>query len=128
MKYLAIYWKKAMNIEGRCSRRTFWMTVLINACIEGGFVGIGLILRILGTGANDDKTMIFGTALIFIGLIYSVCCSVPGISMGVRRLHDRNMVGWFMFLIMFPAVQIFILAMFILGPKDAGNRWGLTSD
>lgn len=128
MKYLKIYWKKAMNIEGRCSRRTFWMTALINACIEFGFIGIGLIVRISGEGLNNDTVMIAGTVAIFIGLIYSLVTVVPGISMGVRRLHDRNMVGWLMFLIVFPAVQFFVVAMFIGGPKDAGNRWGLNAD
>ena len=128
MKYLKIYWKKALDVEGRCSRRTFWMTALINACIEGICIGGGLLVRLLGAGANNDTVMVAGTVVIFIGIAYSALSAPAGICMAIRRLHDRNIPGILVILIAFPAVQLFVLAMLIAGPKDAGNRWGLQSD
>ena len=77
------YFKVLQNyavFTGRASRAEYWYFVLFNLIFSFviGFIGGMLKVPILGT-------------------IYSLAVLIPGIAVGVRRMHDVDKSGWFLF-------------------------------
>ncbi len=79
--------KKYAVFSGRSTRQEFWMFTLINCLIA---IGIGVIAGII-------KFPLLST-------IYSLAVMLPGIGIGIRRLHDINKSGWWCLL---PFVNIY---------------------
>ncbi|MBR6471271.1 MAG: DUF805 domain-containing protein, partial [Victivallales bacterium] len=83
--------KKAFCMKGRASRKEFWCYVLAMhlVLIVLGIVGLGL-------GAVSEALGSFWLGMTF--LIY-IALLIPGISVSVRRMHDVNLSGfwlWYM--------------------------------
>ena len=127
-RYIKTLWKKALDVNGRCSRRTFWYTLMYNVLIELSLTGTGFLLYTIANNQDANTVSYIGMAVFFTGVFYDCVSNVACVSMAVRRLHDRNMKGYFLILMMFPAVQLFVLVMLLSGSKDAGNRWGNETD
>jgi uncharacterized membrane protein YhaH (DUF805 family) len=71
------------DFTGRARRREYWFFVLF--AILSQFIASGLDLAV-------SALLGFGLFQILVGL----ALLVPGIAAGVRRLHDRNMSGWWL--------------------------------
>lgn len=84
--------------SGRAQRREYWMFFLFNILIAFalGFTS-GFMAAMLGTG---------GKLVGAVNTIYSLAVLVPGIAVGVRRLHDIGRSGWWL---LFPVVNIIML-------------------
>lgn len=71
--------KNYATLRGRARRSEYWYFFLVNVIVEitlecvGGLAGVGYL-------AN----------------IYSLAVLVPGITVGVRRMHDVGKSGWFL--------------------------------
>ena len=97
------------NFEGRVTRRQYWMFVLYNVLVSFviGFIG-GLI-----------------PVLSFLSLLYVIAIIVPSVGLGIRRLHDLNLSGWFYLLVIIPFVGSLALLFLFCVPGDAGdNKFG----
>lgn len=93
--------KNYFNFTGRARRKEYWMFFLANIII--GFF-LGIIIAITKTPN-------------IVGL-YQLAVLIPSISVGVRRMHDINMSGWFLLI---PIVNFFLL----MKEGDAAeNRFG----
>lgn len=122
---------KYVTFSGRASRSEywwfnlfFWLLLIVVGAIAGGIAGAA------GAFNGNDAT---GMAFVFIpiGLVY-LGMLLPLISVSVRRLHDRDMSGWW-FLGVIVAGQIpfvgFIasiayLVITCLKGTDGPNRFG----
>lgn len=95
--YLTVLRKYAV-FSGRAHRMEYWMFFLINTLIAMliGFV-TGLIGAALGLGSGFGSTA---------NSLYSLAVLVPGIAVGVRRLHDSGRSGWWLLL---PLVNLIML-------------------
>jgi uncharacterized membrane protein YhaH (DUF805 family) len=99
-------------VKGRASRREFWMFVLAGIII-GFMLGILAIIPILG--------IIAGIA----GFLFSIGTIIPGITAGVRRLHDTNKTGWLMLLLIIPLIGLIIILVWCAKKGNSGrNRYG----
>ncbi|WP_055427933.1 DUF805 domain-containing protein [Bifidobacterium aesculapii] len=110
------FWQKYVVLSGRASRSEFWWPFLCNIVIGAvlGFI-VGIIYN--ATGAD----------LGFLTTVYELACFIPGLSLGVRRLHDTNRPGWWLAIIYGVAVLAGILivaggASFIIG--GVGSMFG----
>ncbi len=130
-----VYIKKYATFSGRASRSEYWWSIL--AALMFGFVA-GIIIGVAGgfsgdfegNGAGNMSTI---SAILFIifGLIY-LAVLLPLIAVVVRRLHDRDMSGWwylgFILLSIIPFVgffaQIAFLVILCLKGTDGENRFG----
>lgn len=72
------------GFSGRINRAKYWLISLINAALM--IIGVGLVLA----GGSVAALVVFG--LIFLAAF------VSGLSVAVRRLHDRNKTGWWVVL------------------------------
>lgn len=110
-KFLAIYMgvlKKYVDFEGRARRQEYWTFFLVNLVIA---IVLGIIGGIIGTGILSN--------------LYALAILLPSIAVGVRRLHDRDMSGWFMLLALIPFVGgIILLVLFALEGTPGSNRFG----
>lgn len=73
---------KYVTFSGRASRSEYWYFVLFNVLIS------------LLAGVLDAVIFGPGTEVAPIGSITSLALLLPGLSVGVRRLHDTNRSGW----------------------------------
>ena len=70
--------KQYADFNGRARRKEYWMFYLFNVIIS-------IILGFM-EGAFDIK---------YLGNIYSLAVLIPGIAVGVRRMHDVGKSGWY---------------------------------
>ena len=96
-----------VTFSGRAPRSEFWFWFLFVFILSVvcGIVDAGIGMRILG-------------AIIALGLI------LPGISMGIRRLHDIDRTGWWC-LIAFTVIGTILLIVWACMKGTTGpNRYG----
>ena len=93
--------KQYADFNGRARRSEYWYFTLFNILIS---FAIGFISVLIGLPS--------------LGALYSLAVLIPGIAVGVRRMHDVGKSGWF---ILIPIYNI-ILA---FTDSDSGdNKYG----
>mgnify|MGYP000002770622 CR=1 FL=1 len=100
--------KKYFNFKDRGSRSEYWFfqLIVIPVYIWSQFP------------SNDTQILVIQMVLTF-GLL------IPGISAGVRRLHDRDKSGWFILISIIPIVgTLFLLVMLAEKGTEGKNRFG----
>jgi uncharacterized membrane protein YhaH (DUF805 family) len=97
------------NFTGRARRSEYWWYILFSMIAS---LVLGLIDQaVIGAGVLQG---IFGLATF-----------IPGIAVGVRRLHDRDMSGWWLLIVLAPLIGWAILIYLFATPGTAGeNRFG----
>lgn len=116
-----LYWmqqplKKYADFNGRARRMEYWMFVVLN-------IAVSVVATILD-GILGMKGMIAGlygplTLLALLALI------VPGIAVGIRRLHDQDKSGWWLLLAVVPIIGGIVLLVFFCFEGTKGeNRYG----
>ena len=117
---LISYWKKVvlenyLNFDGRARRAEFWWYALANLIIS--FV-LSIIDAAIGTGGY------YGGVL---SGIYGLAVLLPGIAVGIRRLHDTSKSGWWLLLIFIPLVGLIVLIVFWATDSVRGaNEYGMS--
>ena len=102
-------WKNYFTFTGRARRKAYWMFVLFN--ISAAVIA-NIIDSVIGTGG-------------LIGGIYSLAVLLPGIALGVRRLHDIGKSGWWMLIALVPLIGLIVLLVFACTDSQPGdNEYG----
>ena len=94
--------KKYAVFQGRARRMEYWYFVLFNLIF--GFV-LGFIDEL--TGTFDIET---GIGLL--SGLYALAVLLPGVAVGVRRLHDIGRTGWWLLIIFVPIIGAIVLLVF----------------
>ncbi|MFM2192351.1 MAG: hypothetical protein RLZZ118_1308, partial [Bacteroidota bacterium] len=104
MKYFIKALKNYANFNGRANRSEYWYFALFNLI----FVVIASVLdNVLGTA---DLGM--GNGPIY--LLYAIAVLIPGLAVFVRRMHDVNKSGWYLFIALIPLIgAIWLLVLLI---------------
>ncbi|MDP3009088.1 MAG: DUF805 domain-containing protein [Methylococcales bacterium] len=107
--------KKYTVFSGRAQRAEYWYFVLFNM-----LVGVGLSMIDQATGTLDAET---GVGLL--GGLYSLAVLLPSLGVSVRRLHDTDRSGWWMFILLIPVIGVIALLVFFVQDSTAGtNEYG----
>ena len=146
MEWMILPFKRYADFQGRSRRKEYWMFFLLNIIIATVLIGpfyVSLIGGMASSGAgglSEEEAMLAafestsGLSMAGLGLyaLYALASLIPGIAVVVRRLHDRDMSGWWYLgiivgsLIPFIGVIIsigFIVLMALPG-TDGPNRFG----
>lgn len=113
MEWVLLPLKRYAEFSGRSRRKEYWMFTL-------GAVIAAVVLNIV-EGAAGLRGMIgpYGplTALFFLAII------IPGIAVGVRRLHDTARSGWWLLIALVPIIGGIVLLIFYVteGTKGAND-------
>jgi uncharacterized membrane protein YhaH (DUF805 family) len=106
--YLKCIKQHYADFEGRARRTEYWMFFLVNVIIA---VVIGIIGRIIHVP--------------IIASLYSLAVLVPGIAVGVRRLHDTGKSGWWWLIALIPLIgTIWIIILFATNGDQGSNQYG----
>ena len=109
-----IFLRNYTNFDGRSTRADYWWVVLCNAII-------GFVLGFVGGLLGQDATKLISILV----LVYELAIIVPCIALMVRRLHDINKSGWYIFMGLIPLAGPIILLIYWLTPSVAeGNNYG----
>jgi len=105
--YIAVL-RKYLGFTGRASRREFWMFVFVNLII-------GIVFFIL------TRIPILRVIFWIVLILFILAVIIPSIALGIRRMHDINLGGWFVLLCLIPFVNlivVFILCVIEGSPYD----------
>jgi uncharacterized membrane protein YhaH (DUF805 family) len=137
MEYMLMPLRRYAEFSGRSRRMEYWMFALLNAIVSAVLGGLmvagGFTLPTMDGSAVAPQAP---GLLFWIGggllALWVLAVIVPGIAVGVRRLHDRDMSGWwylgFILLSMIPVVGIIasiaMIVIFLLPGTAGPNKYG----
>ena len=96
---------KYADFNGRARRSEYWYFVLFNFLIG---TAVGVVTGLIGID--------------WLSYIYSVALLVPGIAVGVRRLHDVGKSGWWLLISFIPLIGGIWLIILMAKEGDHGNN------
>ncbi|MDR3376054.1 MAG: DUF805 domain-containing protein [Ancalomicrobiaceae bacterium] len=119
------------SFQGRIGRKTFWLSyVLLQTIIIIVVAAIGGFLAQTMMSINDQGMPVFQPPfyvfLAISGIIY-IFLLIGGLAGAVKRLHDRDRTGWFIFIQLIPIVGPiwFIVEVGFLRGTQGPNRYGV---
>ena len=106
--YLKVVRDNYANFNGRASRQEYWMFFLFN--IIFAFVA-GIVDVYFGLG--------------FLYPLYALAVLIPGLAVGIRRLHDVNKSGWWLLISLIPIIgAIWLLILLCTDSNQGENDYG----
>jgi uncharacterized membrane protein YhaH (DUF805 family) len=110
-RYIAVLQKYAV-IKGRARRQEFWTFFFCN-------LAIGLALGVLSQFPGIGKLFYAVSGL------FSLAIIIPNFTVGIRRLHDTNRSGFWLFLSLIPIAGIITLIVWAAQEGTGGsNQYG----
>ncbi len=107
--------KQYADFSGRARRKEYWMFVLFNMI----FAIVAMILdNVLGIAIDGlGYGPLYG--------IYALAVIIPGLAVGVRRLHDVGKSGWMILVALIPLIgSIWLLVLFVTDGEQGENEYG----
>ena len=92
---------KYATFEGRARRSEYWYFCLFNFLV-------GILLGWIPV----------------VGWLIYLAFFLPGIAVGVRRLHDIGKCGWWLLLALIPVVNLVLIYFYILDSQIGVNEYG----
>ncbi len=109
--YLKVVKEHYADFKGRARRKEYWMFALVNVIIT-------IVLAIIGALIKFP----------LIQTIYGLLVLVPGIAVGVRRLHDVGKSGWMLLLALIPLFgTLYLIYLFCQGWREEDECVGTRS-
>ena len=104
--------KKYAVFSGRARRKEYWTFFLGNIILS--FV-VGMV-----EGAAGLEWGTSGTGPL--SVLLSLALLIPGLAVGVRRLHDTSRSGWWMFIALVPIIGVIVLIVFWASEGHPGTN------
>jgi len=119
MNYYLEVLKKYAVFTGRAQRAEYWYFFLFHIIIS--FV---LVILAMLASPEGDVGLLSGIILALYTLYFWVVL-IPGIAVSVRRLHDTNHSGRWLFIILVPIIGVIVLLVFMVRDSQPGaNKYG----
>lgn len=77
------FWSLLFSFQGRINRAKYWAATVTYISASIALVGLGFFFRF-------DTIFLIAAAIVIVAMI------VSGIAVGLKRLHDRDMSGWWL--------------------------------
>jgi uncharacterized membrane protein YhaH (DUF805 family) len=103
--------RKYAVFSGRARRQEYWMFELINTLVV---LALFVLAVFLGKAGFEY--------FISLPLVYILATTIPSLAKLVRRLHDTNHSGWWIFISMVPLIGPLILFSFTVKDGDRGDN------
>ena len=126
---IARYWKKYARFDGRASRSEYWWWALADALVIVVLVVAVLLGGLVGSTIDSEGSFSPGPG-IAVGVILLVAwwfaTLIPGLALGARRLHDVDLSGLLLLLLLIPNLGgLAIFVMTLLPPNPRGARFDI---
>ena len=106
--------KKYAVFSGRARRKEYWLFILLY--IIASVVAV-VIDGVMGT-INEEAGFGVFSGIVMLGLL------IPSIAVSVRRLHDKNLRGWWFLIYLTGIGSIVLLIFFCMRGTVGENRFG----
>lgn len=117
MEWYRMVWQKYAQFDGRSQRKEYWMFALVNVLIS-----LALCAAILFAFAIHSTAV--GIAFAIICGLYGLAGLIPGLAVGVRRLHDIGRSGWWLLIDFVPFGCFVLLVFLVLDGTPGPNQYG----
>ena len=122
-----MYWylevmKKYAVFEGRARRKEYWMFQLVNGIIIVVLMCI-FALQIHSAIARGRDSFA-GVPALLVFLAYVLATVVPALAVSVRRLHDADLGGGWLFISLVPLGGLVLFVFHVLDGTPGPNRYG----
>jgi len=108
--------KKYAVFGGRARRREYWLFFLFSTVI---LLAIATAAILAGLDAET------GIGQGGFAVLYCLTVGIPGLSVSVRRLHDTDRSGWWLWIAFIPLIgEIILLVFFVQDSQPGTNRYG----
>lgn len=109
--------EKYLNFDGRLNRKPY---ILRNLCLLGSAIVMGLLVAFIMAIVGAIETVIVNTALtVIMPFMY------PTSLLDIRRLHDLDKSGWFVFIMFVPIINLLFIVYLLVAKGTTGlNRFG----
>jgi len=102
--------RRYADFSGRAGRAEYWWWW---AALVATFIAIGML------------TSFVGAAGYVVAALVTPATFIPNLAVTVRRLHDTGRSGWWVLVVLVPAIGALILLVLLLFEGEQGpNRWG----
>jgi len=106
--------RKYATFSGRARRKEYWMFFLFNIIIA---VVLGFLDGMMGLAQQGGVGILSG--------LYCLAVLIPGLAVSVRRLHDTDKSGWWVFIALVPIIGALWLLWLMIKEGDTGtNQYG----
>ena len=106
--------KQYADFEGRARRKEYWMYALFNLL---ALLVAAILDNVLGLTRNGFIGPVYG--------LYALATFIPGLAVGVRRLHDTDRSGWWLLLAIIPLIGAIVLLVWCATEGTRGsNQFG----
>jgi len=112
-------WKKYGDFDGRAQRPEFWWWILFVTLLQ---IAASIVLTVLLVLFQNAGFLQWLGVMIFMIVVLAVI--LPSIAVSVRRLHDRDLSGWWYLLGFVPFGSIVLLVWYVLPGTPGPNRYG----
>jgi len=107
--------KQYVDFEGRARRKEYWMFALFNIIF---LIAAAVLDNLLGTAIDG-----VGYGLLY--FLYALAVFLPGLAVGVRRLHDIGKSGWMLLIALIPIIGgIWLLVLLVTDSVFGENEYG----
>ena len=97
--------------DGRARRKEYWYFVLFNFLISTALLVMAIVTGSSGMGLLSG--------------IYPLAILIPSFAVAIRRLHDTDRSGWWLFIALIPLIGAIVLLVFMLQEGKPGeNQYG----
>ena len=97
-----------VGFSGRARRSEYWYFFLFNVLVS---IVFSIIDAVIGSQV--------------LGIIVSLALLLPGLAVTLRRLHDTDRTGWWIWIAIIPIVGVIVLIVFLCKDSDPGaNKYG----
>ena len=111
-------WKKYGDFDGRAVRSEFWWWALFVGIVQ---FAAAIVLTIVLIIFQNVGFLQWLSVLIFMVIVLAFI--LPSIAVSVRRLHDRDLSGWWYLLAFVPIGSLVLFVFYVLPGTPGPNRY-----
>lgn len=105
--------KQYADFNGRARRQEYWMFALFNLL----FYLVAAVIDLLLANALGFS---------FVYILYALFVFIPGLAVGVRRLHDTGKSGWMLLIALIPFIgSIWLIVLMATDGTPGENEYGV---
>lgn len=116
MDWMLLPLRRYAEFSGRSRPKEYWMFALFVFLVS---IVLSVVEAVVGLGGS------IGGSTGPLTLLFSLAILVPGLAVGVRRLHDTDRSAWWLLIALVPIVGAIVLLVFmILSGTNGANKFG----
>ncbi|MBN03721.1 DUF805 domain-containing protein [Ponticaulis sp.] len=114
------YFSNYFNFQDRARRAEYWWPVFMQLIAYLAMLALSSLFAMLG----DIGVMLIWIPIVLYWL-FGLACFIPSLAVAVRRLHDKDMSGWWILIGLVPLIGALLLLFFFVTEGTPGpNKYG----